>query len=173
MLQLPQAPLQLAVGSAVPAGGSSRVTNDIHDDALLSPTAGLLDELEQLGAMSPTALLNSPRPEVRVRGQSQSHLRRQMFCTSTSYSVHGGLSQTADAFELKLQFPLYGPDVITKQPGGVGLALAPVGLKPRMVHASWQYCSGTSKMPCFRHDVSGLSKINALAGGGGVIGFGV
>ena len=87
--------------------------------------------------------------------------------------MHGGLSQVADLFELKLQLPLYLPSIITKQPGGVGLALAPVGLNPKSLQASSQYCEGTSRIPCFRHDVSGLSKMYLLDGGGGVIGFGV
>ena len=68
-------------------------------------------------------------------------------------SVHGGV-QVADVFVLKLQFPLYWPEVITKQPEIFARARGPVSLKPRAWHARLQSSAGTGAIPCSAHVVS-------------------
>jgi hypothetical protein len=60
----------------------------------------------------------------------------------------------ADKLELKLQFPAYGPSVITKHPLMFGRARGPVPLKPRARQARLQSAEGTGVMPCFTHVVA-------------------
>ena len=103
--------------------------------------------------------------------------------TTEFISVHGG-SQVADVFVLKLQLPLYGPSVITKQPEMLARALGPVLLKPRASHAREQSAAGTGEIPCRTQLVLAGTSIYALEfgytgagvgvklpGGGGMSGF--
>ncbi len=69
---------------------------------------------------------------------------------------------------------MYGPLMIAKHPLTFENCLPPVYVRfATTAHASAQSVSGTFWIPCRTHAVVCGSRINALAGSGGVIGLGV
>lgn len=89
----------------------------------------------------------------QARSLLRLYFRRHSERTSLPISVHGGV-HVADLLVLKLQLPLYGPSVMTKQPEMLARARGPVPLNPRAWHARLQSSAGTTEMPCLTQVVA-------------------